>query len=93
MLKVKLKYLLFAVLVIVAAIYYFSNTKGTLKLRKTSFGVESIDEITEIRISKNNTLLHLHKEVGKWKVNNKYQVKERTIISFLTILNRENSNN
>lgn len=83
----KILFILF-VLVVIAAIYFFSNSKGTLKLSNTSFAIESIDKVASIKITKGTKELLLEKEMNSWKVNNKYKVKEWNIRNFLMALNR-----
>ena len=85
---IKLTYIIFIALFSIATIYFFSNTKGTLNKRNTSFAIESIDDISSIKILVDNQELLLKKEMQKWKVNNKYQVKGWNINNFLIAANR-----
>ena len=84
----KFTYIIFIALFSIAAIYFFSNKNGTLNKRNTSFAIESINEILSIKILSDNKELLLKKEMQKWKVNNKYQVKNRNINNFLMAANR-----
>jgi hypothetical protein len=76
------------VLIIIAGIYYFSNSKGSLNLRNTSFAVESLNIITKIQLSTPDDKLILEKEFDHWKVNNKYRAQDRSIKNFMMAINR-----
>lgn len=76
------------VLIVIASIYYFSNSKGSLNLRNASFAVESLDIITKIKISNGDKNLILKKELDHWKVNNKYRATNRSIENFMMVINR-----
>lgn len=88
MFKVKISYILIAVVVIVALGYFLSNSDGTLKKRNSDFAVVDVDKITEIKIFSNANELMLKKEFNSWKVNNKYQVKDNNIENLLAVINR-----
>lgn len=85
--NLKLYLVLFA-LIIIAGIYYFSNSKGSLNMRNASFAVESLDIITKIKISNGDKNLILKKEFDHWKVNNKYRATNRSIENFMMSINR-----
>lgn len=76
------------VLIVIAGIYFFSNSKGSLNLRNASFAVESLDIITKIKISNGDKNLILKKEFDHWKVNNKYRATDRSIENFMMAINR-----
>ncbi len=76
------------ILIIIAGVYYFSNSKGSLNLRNTSFAIEETDQITEVKISSDKETLLLKKEFGQWKVNDKYNATKWSINNFMMALNR-----
>ncbi|MFP4025266.1 MAG: DUF4340 domain-containing protein [Thiohalospira sp.] len=78
--------ILFSLLVI-AAIYFFSNSKGTLNRRNTHFAVESTNQIKKIIISASDEKLLLIKENEQWKINNKYIARQSVVDNFLMALN------
>lgn len=86
--KFKLSYIGIALLVVVASIYFFSNSKGTLNRHESNFVVDVIEDISEIQISEEEHSVILTKQKNTWKVNNKYQVKEWNINNFLVAINR-----
>lgn len=86
--KNKILYLVLGFLIIIAGIYYFSNSKGSLNLHDASFAIESPDKITKIEISIKNEKLILEKEFEHWKVNNKYLVTDKNIKNLIMTLNR-----
>ena len=81
-------YLILIVLISIAGIYYFSNSKGSLNMRNASFAVESLDNITKIHISNGDKNLILKKEFDYWKVNDKYRATDRSIENFMMAINR-----
>ncbi len=76
------------VLIAIAGIYFFSNSKGSLNLRNTSFAIESPGDITKIQISTPDEKLVLEKEFDHWKVNNKYRATDRSLKNFMMAINR-----
>lgn len=86
--KIKLSYIVIVLLGIIASVYFFSNSKGTLNKHESSFAVESIEKITEIQIKEGENTVFLKKENNNWKVDGKYQVKEWNINNFLIAVNR-----
>ena len=74
------------ILIVFAAIYYFSNTEGTLNIRYSSFSIDKPDEIKEIRISSGEHQVYLNKDPDYWRVNNKYRARENNIKNFVTAL-------
>ena len=86
--RIKISYIIFVVLLIIATVYFFSNHKGTLNKRNSSFAIDKLDEITQIQILDDTTKLILTKQNNNWKVNQKYLVKEWNIQNFLTAINR-----
>ncbi|MBI9053650.1 MAG: hypothetical protein JEY96_07515 [Bacteroidales bacterium] len=86
--KINISYLVIIILVVIAAVFYFSNSKGTLNKRASTFAIESIEEISKIEIMNGEKELVLTKENNLWRVNGKYQVKEWNINNFLTAANR-----
>ncbi len=81
-------YIILLVLIIIAGIYYFSNSKGSLNLRNTSFSNESTEDITKIQISSPESRVELTKESDNWKVNNKYWATEKYIENLLLATQR-----
>lgn len=81
-------YSIVIIIVLIAAIYYFSNSKGTFKLKSTEFAVNDQEEITKIKIQEGDKLLLIAYIDGEWKVNNKYKVKNWQINNLFTALNR-----
>jgi len=76
------------VLFIIAAIYYFTENKGTISQRRFNFAVESTEKIDKIKISSANQKLTLVKENAQWKINGKYIARQRLVDNFLMALNR-----
>ncbi|HAF30759.1 MAG TPA: hypothetical protein DCG75_17085 [Bacteroidales bacterium] len=83
----KIRIVLF-ILIIIAGIYYFSNSKGSLSLRNSSFAIDSPEDITKIVISVKDKDLILEKESDHWKVNNKYMATQKNIENLLLALSR-----
>lgn len=81
-------YLVLVAIIAIAAVYYFSNSKGTFKLRNTDFAISNLEDISEIRISQGDKRLVLDNRNGEWKVNSKYKVKIWNMNNFFTALNR-----
>lgn len=81
-------YFLIAAIAVIAAVYFFSNDKGTFKLRNISFAIEDLNEIDQIVLKTSTKKIELNQINGIWKVNGKYLVKERAIQNFLMALNR-----
>jgi len=86
--KIKISYILIIILIVIASVFYFSNSKGTLNKRSSTFAIEQINEISKIEIREGEKLLVLNKENNLWRVNGKYQVKEWNINNFLIVANR-----
>lgn len=86
------KYLLYIVvlvlLLVLASIFLFSNSSGNLSIGSSSFSIENIDKIGEIRITEGKNQIILTKENEQWTVNNKFLVKEQIIENLLMVLNR-----
>lgn len=76
------------ILVLIAGIYFFSNTKGSLNLRNSSFAVESPEDIAKIQISIPNEKLVLEKDHKHWNVNNKYRATDKYVENLILALNR-----
>lgn len=74
------------ILLFFAAIYFFSNSTGTLNKRNTHFAVESTDQISKIIISSSDEKLLLIKENEQWKINNKYIARQHVVDNFLMAL-------
>ena len=81
-------YIILLILISIAAIYFFSNTKGTLNLRNAEFAIESVDEISKIQISSQNQQLILEKKYGYWNVNQKYRANQKYVENLLLAMNR-----
>ena len=86
------KYLFYIVvlilLLVLAAVFFFSNSSGNLNLKSSSFSIENIDQIIEIRILDEASQIILTKENNQWTVNNKFLTKEQIIGNLLMALNR-----
>ena len=80
--------LIILILVIVAGIYFFSNSKGSLDLRNSSFAIKVSEDVTKIRISTSEENLTLEKEFNQWKVNNKYTATNKSVDNFIMAINR-----
>jgi hypothetical protein len=76
------------VLFIIAGVYFFSNSKGSLNLRNSSFEIETPENVTKIQISAPDKNLLLEKDLHKWKVNGKYTATEKSVDNFLMAINR-----
>lgn len=72
--KNKWVYILFLVLVVIAAVFYFTNKSGTIKKELRDFAVDDTASITKIfMVDKENVQVTLdRKDAGKWMVNNTY---------------------
>ncbi|MCB2195534.1 MAG: DUF4340 domain-containing protein [Bacteroidetes bacterium] len=81
-------YLILAVLIIIAGIFYFSNNKGTLNLRVADFSVDQYQDITKIEIISPQEKLKLELTNNQWKVNDKYWATEKYVKNLLLALNR-----
>lgn len=81
-------YIVLAVLIIVAGIFYFSNNKGTLNLRVADFSVDQYKDITKIEIISPQEKLRLELINNQWKVNNKYWATQKYVENLLLALNR-----
>jgi hypothetical protein len=86
--KINKSLIALVILFIIAGIYFFSNTKGSLNIRNSSFAIETPEVVTKIQITTPNKNLLLEKEFNQWKVNGKYQVTDKSIGNFLTTINR-----
>ncbi len=75
--------IILVVLIVIAGIYFFSNSKGSLNLRNSSFAIELPEDITKIQISTPDEKLVLEKKNDYWKVNNKYRATGRNIKNFM----------
>lgn len=81
-------YLILAVLIIIAGIFYFSNNKGTLNLRVADFSIEQYQDITKIEIISPQEKLNLELTNNQWKVNDKYWATQKYVENLLLALNR-----
>lgn len=86
--KTKRLSLVLIILIVIAALYYFSNSKGSLNLRNSSFAIESTENVTRIQISSPDKKVKLNKEADKWKVNNKYWATDKYVENLLLAINR-----
>lgn len=84
----KLTYIIVIALFSIAMLYFFSNSKSSFSIRNTSFAIESVERISCIKIISKEKELVLKKDVQKWIVNNKYQVKNKSINILLEAVNR-----
>ncbi|MGM0408536.1 MAG: hypothetical protein ACQERU_11170 [Bacteroidota bacterium] len=76
------------ILLIIAAVFFFTDSKGTLKRGNINFAVESIDNISKIKMFSDNKPLMLSKENIQWKVNDQYVARNRVVDNLLMALNR-----
>lgn len=81
-------YLILLVIILTAAIYFFSNSKATFRLRNINFAVENIEDIDQIILKAESNTIQLTKQNNAWKVNQQYHAKSRNILDFITALNR-----
>ena len=85
--KTNLKYILVLLgLFIFACLYYFSNTKGTLNLKKANFSIDNPEDITEIKLIASDDEILLTKNTNHWELNNNYRARTKTVIEFLRVL-------
>jgi len=75
-------------LIIVAIIYFFSDSAGNLSIRNTNFAIENINRINRIQISDGIHIVKLEKDNNQWLLNTNYTLKKKTINDFLIVLNR-----
>lgn len=80
--------LAFILLLLLALVFFFSNTSGNLGLGSSRFSIEKTENIEQIKITDNQTQSLLTKENDQWKVNQKFLVKQQVIDNFLIALNR-----
>lgn len=80
--------IILAVLILIAGTYYFSNSKGSLNLKNSSFEIKSVEGVTKIQISTPDENLLLEKEHSQWKVNGKYLATDKSVGNFLLAINR-----
>ena len=85
--KINKSIIVLVILSIIAGAYFFSNSKGSLNRRNSSFEINSAD-ITKIQISTPNEKLLLEKQQNQWKVNSKYKAIDKSIENFLLAINR-----
>ncbi len=81
-------YIVLFILLIIAGVFFFSNNKGTLNLRKSDFSIDSPDDITKIQLSSNQKVLVIEKKHDQWKVNNKYKATQKYVENLILALNR-----
>lgn len=74
------------VLLVLAAMYYFSNTKGTLSLKNSDFSIHNAEDITEVKIIANDNEILLSKNLDHWELNNKYRARTKNVVEFLRVL-------
>jgi Domain of unknown function (DUF4340) len=85
--KTNLKYILVLVgLLIFAGLYYFSNTKGTLNLKKANFSIENPEDVTEIKLIASDVEVLLSRNSDHWELNNNYRARTKTVFEFLRVL-------
>ena len=85
--RTNLKYLLVLLgLLFFASLYYFSNTKGTLNLKKANFSIENPEDITEIKLIGSGVEVLLTKNTNHWELNNNYRARTKSVIEFLRVL-------
>ena len=75
-------------LFIIAAVYFFTDSNGTLSRRNTNFAVKSTKNIDKIRVSAQNKDedITLSRKGGQWSVNNKYLAREFAIKNLIKVL-------
>lgn len=85
--RTNLKYLLVLLgLLFFASLYYFSNTKGTLNLKKANFSIENPEDITEIKLIGSGVEILLSKKSDHWELNDNYRARTKSVIEFLRVL-------
>lgn len=81
-------FILVFILLIIAAVYFFTHSEGTLKRKNINFALKSTDKIDKIKMLSNNQQVVLSKENKQWKVNDKYIARSRVVENLLMALNR-----
>jgi len=82
-----LKYIfVLVVLLIFASLYYFSNTKGTLNLKKANFSIDNPEDVTKIKLITSEIEILLNKKSDHWELNNNYRARTKTVFEFLRVL-------
>ena len=85
--RTNLKYLLVLLgLLFFASLYYFSNTKGTLNLKKANFSIENPEDITEIKLIGSGVEVLLTKNTNHWELNDNCRARTKSVIEFLRVL-------
>ncbi|MBI5538796.1 MAG: DUF4340 domain-containing protein [Bacteroidia bacterium] len=78
--KNKLVLIIFLIFLIIAAVVYFTQQKGTTKKELTDFAVKDTALVTKIfMVDKKNNQVILTRENSYWKVNNKYIARQDAI--------------
>lgn len=86
--KINKSLIILLVLFVIAGVYFFSNSMGSLNLRNSSFEIETPENVTKIQISTPDKNLSLEKEFHQWKVNGKYKATDKSLANFLMAINR-----
>jgi hypothetical protein len=85
--RTNLKYIIVLLgLLIFAGVYYFSNTKGTLNLRKADFSIKNPEDVTAIKLFTSEVEVLLTKNADYWELNNNYRARTKTVFEFLRVL-------
>ncbi len=85
--RTNLKYIVVLIgLFIFAGLYYFSNTKGTLNLKKANFSIENPEDITEIKLISSDVEVLINRNLDHWELNNNYRARTKTVMEFLRVL-------
>jgi hypothetical protein len=84
----KKTFLVVFILWMIAIVYFFNDSKGTLSSSNTHFAIEETKKINKINISSPDEEITLVKESGHWKINDKYIARQRIVDNFLMALNR-----
>jgi hypothetical protein len=67
--------IIFLALILISALYFFSNNNGTLSEKEASFACNDLSEVTDISIKNGNSVFMLSRKNNNWYFNSKYIVK------------------
>lgn len=75
------------VLLVVAAILYFKDSPGTLKLRNDAFAVTDTSVVTSVRFSDGKNSVTLDRNGSNWTVNRQFNARPLAVKALLGLLN------
>jgi hypothetical protein len=67
--------IIFLALILISALYFFSNNNGTLSEKEASFACNDLSLVTSISIKKGDSVFVLSRKNNNWYYNSKYIVK------------------